>query len=78
MEHFKREELTFDVWDLGPVDGEVVVLLHGHPRTKAAWSQVASSLAGAGYSVLAPDQRGYSPARLFASPGGRRRRWSTC
>lgn len=69
MERFGRDGLTFDVWDRGPDDGEVVVLLHGFPQTKAAWSEVAPALADAGYRVLAPDQRGYSPG---ARPKGRR------
>jgi pimeloyl-ACP methyl ester carboxylesterase len=69
MEQFRREDLTFDVWDIGPTDGELVVLLHGFPQTKAAWSEVAPPLAEAGYRVLAPDQRGYSPG---ARPTGRR------
>jgi pimeloyl-ACP methyl ester carboxylesterase len=69
MEQFHRDGLTFDVWDLGPSAGEVVILLHGYPQTKAAWSEVAPALADAGYHVLAPDQRGYSPG---ARPRGRR------
>ena len=69
MEHFRRDDLTFDVRDLGPESGEMVVLLHGFPQTKAAWSEVAPPLADAGYRVLAPDQRGYSPG---ARPRGRR------
>jgi pimeloyl-ACP methyl ester carboxylesterase len=56
---FRHEGLTFDVDDHG--DGEVVVLLHGFPQTKAAWSAVTPHLVDAGYRVLAPDQRGYSP-----------------
>jgi pimeloyl-ACP methyl ester carboxylesterase len=69
VEHCRHQGLTFDVWDLGPPDGEVVVLLHGFPQTKAAWSEVAPPLADAGYRVVAPDQRGYSPS---ARPVGRR------
>lgn len=69
MNQFSHDGLTFDVWDLGPPEGGVVVLLHGYPQTKAAWSKVAPRLAEAGYRVLAPDQRGYSPG---ARPPGRR------
>ncbi|MFL6206680.1 MAG: alpha/beta fold hydrolase [Acidimicrobiales bacterium] len=43
----------------GPANGDLVVLLHGFPQTKAAWSSVASELAGAGYRAVAFDQRGY-------------------
>ena len=54
-------DLTFDVRTLGPVDGAPVMLLHGFPETSLSWSAVAPLLAEAGYRVIAPDQRGYSP-----------------
>jgi len=53
--------LVFDVLAAGPLRGEPVVLLHGFPQTAACWTEVAEALAAAGYRVLAPDQRGYSP-----------------
>ena len=60
MEAFDADGLTFDVTDAGPSDGEVVVLLHGFPASRGCWDGVLPLLAGAGYRVLAPDQRGYS------------------
>ena len=54
--------LTFDVRVDGPDDGEPVVLLHGFPQTSEAWTSTCRALAGAGYRVVAPDQRGYSPS----------------
>jgi pimeloyl-ACP methyl ester carboxylesterase len=45
----------------GPEDGELVVLLHGFPQTKAAWRGVASRLGEQGYRAVAFDQRGYRP-----------------
>jgi pimeloyl-ACP methyl ester carboxylesterase len=53
--------LVFDVIAAGPPTGKPVVLLHGFPQTAACWIRVAEMLAAAGYRVLAPDQRGYSP-----------------
>jgi pimeloyl-ACP methyl ester carboxylesterase len=53
--------LVFDTLAAGPPRGEPVVLLHGFPQTAACWIRVAQALAAAGYRVLAPDQRGYSP-----------------
>ena len=53
--------LVFDTLAAGPPTGEPVVLLHGFPQTAACWARVAEALAAAGYRVLAPDQRGYSP-----------------
>jgi pimeloyl-ACP methyl ester carboxylesterase len=45
----------------GDADGEVVVLLHGFPETSECWKQQVPALVEAGYRVVAPDQRGYSP-----------------
>ncbi|GAA1426534.1 alpha/beta fold hydrolase [Microlunatus lacustris] len=58
---FTSDGLTFDVRDEGPLDGPVVVALHGFPQTSASWAGVVPPLVAAGYRVLAPDQRGYSP-----------------
>ena len=69
MHQFVRDGLTFDVTDEGPTDGRVVILLHGFPEDRQCWSAVIPYLTGAGYRVLAPDQRGYSPG---ARPKGRR------
>ena len=60
-------DLDFTVTEAGPEDGELVVLLHGFPQTRHAWRHQVPVLADAGYRVLAPDQRGYSPG---ARPAG--------
>ena len=54
-------ELVFDVLTAGPTDGPVVILLHGFPETAQSWLGQIPVLADAGYRVIAPDQRGYSP-----------------
>ena len=66
MRYYSRDGLTFDIDDLGPQEGDVVVLLHGWPQDRTAWHSVAPRLADAGLRVLAPDLRGYSPG---ARPG---------
>jgi len=71
---FRRDDphagpLRFDVDDDGPLDGEVVVCLHGFPQARQAWARLTPLLTAAGRRVLAPDQRGYSPG---ARPAGRR------
>lgn len=68
VDAYRRGALVFDVVDRGPADGTAVVLLHGFPETSASWDLVVPELAAAGYRVLAPDQRGYSPR---ARPRGR-------
>jgi len=52
---------ALDVRVAGPQDGPAVVLLHGFPQTSRSWGAVVPALAEAGYRVVAPDQRGYSP-----------------
>ncbi|HSK27807.1 MAG TPA: alpha/beta fold hydrolase [Jiangellales bacterium] len=61
--------ITLEVRDSGPGPAETVLLLHGFPQDSSAWDRVVPPLRGAGYRVLAPDQRGYSPG---ARPSGRR------
>src|SRR5918999_2673872 len=56
-----RVGLTFDVFDEGPLDGEVVVLLHGFPERSTTWRYVAPLLHQRGFRTVAMDQRGYSP-----------------
>ena len=52
--------LVFDALVDGPVDGEVVLLLHGFPQSAAIWLPQIGALAAAGYRAVAFDQRGYS------------------
>jgi pimeloyl-ACP methyl ester carboxylesterase len=61
MAKYKINGLVFDVTEMGPATGETIVLLHGFPQAAESWSSVASILAEAGYRVVAPNQRGYSP-----------------
>lgn len=44
----------------GPVDGPLVILLHGFPEFWYGWNAQIEPLAAAGYRVYAPDQRGYN------------------
>jgi len=72
---FTHDGLTFDFDDSGGTgsggdSAEPVILLHGYPASRRSWDGVAPVLAAAGYRVLVPDQRGYSPG---ARPRGRRR-----
>ena len=60
LTRFTSEGLELTVRDDGPLDGPVVVALHGFPQTSASWAAVTPLLTAAGYRVLAPDQRGYS------------------
>lgn len=55
--------------DTGPIDGEVVVLLHGFPQRASCWDEVMPRLNKKGYRTIAFDQRGYSEK---ARPRGRK------
>ncbi len=44
----------------GPGDGPPVILLHGFPDFWYSWRFQLAALAGAGFRVIAPDQRGYN------------------
>lgn len=69
ISEYTHDGLTFDVTDRGPLDGEVVVCLHGFPQSSRCWGPVGDRLVDAGLRVVAPDQRGYSPR---ARPTNRR------
>jgi pimeloyl-ACP methyl ester carboxylesterase len=58
---YTYDGLEFDVLDQGPLDGPIVLLLHGFPERAASWSAVMDELNEAGFRTVAPDQRGYSP-----------------
>ncbi len=44
----------------GPLDGPLVILLHGFPEGHFAWDGYLGALAEKGFRVVAPDQRGYN------------------
>jgi pimeloyl-ACP methyl ester carboxylesterase len=69
VEAFSRDGMRFEVVDEGPPDAETVVLLHGFPQSARSWTGVSRPLLAAGYRVIAPDQRGYTPG---ARPRSRR------
>src|SRR3954447_9655693 len=69
MQQFSRSGFTFDVSDDGPADGPVIVLLHGFPENRTSWAALTPLLVEAGFRVLAPDQRGYSPGARGLSAG---------
>lgn len=50
--------LDFHALAAGPLDGPLVILLHGFPETSQGWSKQIGPLAAAGLRVVAPDQRG--------------------
>lgn len=65
MDTFTHAGFVFDLTDTPPASGseaaDTVVLLHGFPEDRHCWDAMTPALTAAGYRVLAPDLRGYSP-----------------
>ncbi len=51
--------LRLHVLEAGQPGQPCVLLLHGFPELAYSWRKIIPALAGAGYYVIAPDQRGY-------------------
>ncbi len=51
--------LRMQALEAGPVDGPLVLLLHGFPESSESWRDVLPQLAEAGFRAIAPDLRGY-------------------
>ncbi|HWB09712.1 MAG TPA: alpha/beta hydrolase [Pirellulales bacterium] len=58
--HVTANGLRFHVATAGPEEGPLVILLHGFPEPWFGWRHQIEPLAEAGFSVWAPDQRGYN------------------
>ena len=54
-------DMVFRALAAGPSTGELVIMLHGFPQTSQSYRHQIPALAAAGFRVVAPDQRGYSP-----------------
>jgi pimeloyl-ACP methyl ester carboxylesterase len=55
-----RDGVRLRVYEAGPADAAVtIVLAHGFPELAYSWRRQIAAFAGAGYRVIAPDQRGY-------------------
>ncbi len=59
--------LQFHALAAGPVDGPLLLMLHGFPETSHCWNKLMPPLAAAGFRVVAPDQRGIG---LSSKPEG--------
>lgn len=62
----QREQLTLSAWLEGPADAPLLMLVHGFPDTPHGWDAVAAGLVAAGYRVLRPWLRGYTPASVHS------------
>ncbi len=62
LEHviFRNGDVRLHAVVAGPADGPAILLLHGFPEFWYCWRKQITSLAAAGFRVIAPDQRGYN------------------
>jgi pimeloyl-ACP methyl ester carboxylesterase len=56
--------IDFAYLEDGPADGPLALCLHGFPDHAPTWAGLMPELAAAGYHVVAPWLRGYSPTGL--------------
>lgn len=56
----KTNGVNLHVVQAGPLDGPLVILLHGFPDFWYGWRRQIDYLAAQGFRVWAPDQRGYN------------------
>ena len=56
--------LTFHTFEYGDASQPLVLLLHGFPDTAHTWDAIGPELAEAGYHVVAPFMRGYTPTEI--------------
>jgi pimeloyl-ACP methyl ester carboxylesterase len=52
--------IKLHVMEAGPLDGPMILFLHGFPEFWYAWRKQVDYFADRGYLVVAPDQRGYN------------------
>jgi pimeloyl-ACP methyl ester carboxylesterase len=63
----RTDTLQVGYLEAGPVDGDVVLLLHGFPYDVHSYSEVIPALAQAGLRVITPYLRGHGPTRSLGS-----------
>ena len=52
VDEFSNEGLRFRVRDVGPLDGQLIIALHGFPQTSSSWEAVGRRLADAGSTTV--------------------------
>ena len=67
LKRARTELLEVAYAELGPSDGQVVILLHGWPYDIHAFKAVAPALAAKGHRVIVPYLRGHGATRFLAA-----------
>src|ERR1700735_3850415 len=56
---FSSPRHTTHYWEAGPVDGPLMIFLHGWPEIGLMWRAQVEAFASEGWRCVAPDMRGY-------------------
>lgn len=67
IQQIRAGDLNIGYVDIGPRDGQPVILLHGWPYDIQSYAQVAPALAQKGYRVIVPYLRGYGTTRFLSA-----------
>ncbi|STW39402.1 putative epoxide hydrolase protein [Klebsiella pneumoniae] len=67
IQQIRAGDLNIGYVDIGPRDGQPVILLHGWPYDIQSYAQVAPALAQKGYRVVVPYLRGYGTTRFLSA-----------
>jgi pimeloyl-ACP methyl ester carboxylesterase len=57
--NFRSHRHTTQYWEAGPVDGPLMIFLHGWPGIGLMWRAQIEIFASEGWHCIAPDMRGY-------------------
>lgn len=53
----------------GPVDGPLVIFIHGWPELSISWRHQLPALGALGFRAIAPDMRGYGRSSVYGTHG---------
>lgn len=67
IKQIKAGVLDIGYAEVGPTNGQPVILLHGWPYDIHSYTQVATLLSGKGYRVIVPYLRGYGSTRFLSA-----------
>lgn len=67
IQHIKAGDLNVGYVDIGPRDGQPVILLHGWPYDIHSYEKVAPALAQKGFRVIVPYLRGYGSTQFLSA-----------
>lgn len=67
IKQIKAGVLDIGYAEVGPTNGQPVILLHGWPYDIHSYTQVAALLSGKGYHVIVPYLRGYGTTRFLSA-----------